>query len=546
MPGILNLISSRIDLTKSLALAAFAVALIGTGTAQAADTDSIANTSNVPVQGHFFACSQVPAAPGAAWTPSSFSFDISWVDPRLRAYFLADRSHNGVTAMSGGSGDVMVIDINNVDVAKADNPQLPDAGSPEGFYLLPPAADPMAGIRCDQNTNFGGTAGVGRDELTGPNGVFTVNDAEAWVGDGPSNGWQPTQFDSTPVLTNPNPPAITSCASPGAVCTYPGKASDYAADPCDSSVRVFDLISRQQTDHIDVGGCFRTDEGAFDPVDQVALLANPSEQPNFKIGVNGVKQAAFVTLISTRPQIGSTTTKNAHPILKQIFFDGKNGTVLADMGIEQAVYSRKTGYFYVSIPGTSSNPSGFVTVIDPRHDGDEDKDKGKGKDKDDIHVVTNFALTGGCAPAGAALGPDYELALFCGNAPQQVIDIRDGFLIKSITGTTGGCDEGAFNAGDDHFVGACGDSNASGTFNLDVSDADPVAFDVSIDTKTLGPHSVTADPITVSDWQPAAAGVGPNAGGLCGPTPCVLIFKSTGHDDQSAQQQEVAEDGKGH
>ena len=103
MPGIRNLISSRIDLTRSLALAAFAVALIGTGTAQAADTDSIANTSNVPVQGHFFACSQVPAAPGAAWTPSSFSFDISWVDPRLRAYFLADRSHNGVTAMSGGS-----------------------------------------------------------------------------------------------------------------------------------------------------------------------------------------------------------------------------------------------------------------------------------------------------------------------------------------------------------------------------------------------------------------------------------------------------------
>jgi hypothetical protein len=54
---------------------------------------------------------------------------------------------------------------------------------------------------------------------------------------------------------------------------------------------------------------------------------------------------------------------------------------------------------------------------------------------------------------------------------------------------------------------------------------------------TKGAHSVTTDFVTVSDWMPAAAGTGANAPptqpgtGLCGATPCVLIFKSLGQDD---------------
>lgn len=180
---------SGLSLLKSIAIASFAVSFIGTGIARA-DNDGIVNTSNVPVTGHLMSCAQAAVTPPAntSWTPSAFSFDISWVDPDLRAYVLADRSHNGVTTSNGGSGDVMVIDIDSVSLTSA-NTQIPDAGNSEGFYLLPPAADPMAGIRCDQNTAFGGTTGVGRNELTGPNGAYTVNHAEVWVGDGPSNGW---------------------------------------------------------------------------------------------------------------------------------------------------------------------------------------------------------------------------------------------------------------------------------------------------------------------------------------------------------------------
>jgi hypothetical protein len=480
MKGV-SLASSR-RLLARLTLGALVASVAAIGIAKA-DSDGIINTGSVPVAGNLFTCSSV-AAP-QPWTPSAFSFDISWVDPFTRAYFLADRSH-GVN----NSGDVLVLDLNNL--------------TPSGLaFLLPPANDPMAGIACDQNANFGGTTGVGRNELTGPNGAFTVNHTEVWVGDAPSK-FQPNQ----------------SNAGVG------GVASDYAADKCDSSVRVFNLVTGKQTDHINVGGCFRTDEGAFDPVDQVAIFANPSEQV-VGSGNQALNHSPFVTLLSTRP-VGPN---QHHKILKQINFDGTHGTYSANGGIEQPVYSRRTGLFYIAVPGNSADSNnGVVAVIDPRGDAD------------DIHFVKNFHVRN-CSPNGAALGPDYELFLGCSGAfPEQVIDIRNGHLIRTAAGTNGGCDEVYFNGGDDHFVGACTGTTATGTDALDVVDADPVQHDISIDTKTKGAHSVASDPVTVQNFMPAAAGTGPNTGGLCGATPCILLFGSTGGDDKSVWQQEAMED----
>jgi len=478
-----------------------------------ADTDGIINTSNVPQPPGHSACP-------AAFTPTAFSFDISWIDKDVRAYFLADRSHGTTpTPNPSGSGDVLMIDINGVSLTS------PNTLSQGTVAIQPPVGDPFAGIVCDSNSNFGGTTSAGRNELTGPNGLFTVNHSEVWVGDGPS-------FFALP-------------------STETNTAADYNNDSCDSSVRVFDIASRQQTDHINVGGCFRTDEGAFDPNDQVALFANPSEQPGIKNG-KALNNSAFITFLDTRP----VPTGQHHKILKQISLDGTHGTIHADMGIEQSVYSEKTGLFYLNIPGASSNLAGYVIVIDPR-------------DRDNIRIVDIFTLKpqviGGlqsfCAPTGGALGPDNEMLLGCSNnataasagppstpatagPPEEVIDIRDGHVIKVLTGTSGGCDEVAFNAGDDHFVGACTDSNALPDDNLDISDADPPNFDQAIDTHAAGAHSVTTDPVTVSDWQPAAAaaGAGPNVGSLCGANPCVLIYKSTGGDDPSEHQQEAEED----
>src|SRR5690348_8524443 len=169
-----------------------------------ADTDGIVHVGQVNV-------AAIPSSGtagevgGTACTPSSFSFDISWIDPFTRAYYLADRTHGGAS-----NGDILQIDLST-----AAHPFT---------ALTPPAADPFAGIRCDKNAGFGGSAADGRNELTGPNGVFTVNHAEAWVGDGPS----PFTY------------------------TQHNAASDYVNDKCDSSVRVFDLTTGKQTDHINI------------------------------------------------------------------------------------------------------------------------------------------------------------------------------------------------------------------------------------------------------------------------------------------------------
>ncbi len=495
------------------AIAAFGIAK--------ADDDGIINSSNVPQPANLITCSTVGVGTiaGFAWTPSAFSFDISWIDADARTYTLADRSHGTPFSTSkhgnpNGGGDVLLIKIDDVSLT---SPNKLGQGT---IYLTPPDNDPFAGIACDQNTAFGGTAGVGRNEITGPNGDFTVNHVEVWAGDGPSY-FQPGQGHGTVTMSAPG-----TCGVAGVTCTYSGTTADYASDPCDSSVRVFSLVTHKQIDHINVGGCFRTDEGSFDPVDQVALFANPSEQPG--VNTNPLNQSAYINFISTRP----VPPGEHHPILKQINLDGTKGTVHADMGIEQSVYSKKTGMFYLNIPGASSNLAGYVIVIDPT-------------DRNDIKISKIYKLApqkvGGvetyCAPTGGVLGPDYEMLLGCSNsgAPEEVIDIRTGKVLKVITGTSGGCDEVAFNAGDDHFLGACTDSTPKGTDDLDISDAYPVKFDEAINTNTAGAHSVAADQVTVSDWQPAAAAAtaGPNVGALCGPTPCVLIYKSLGGDDPS-------------
>ena len=460
-------------LAAGIAIASFAMM----GAARADDTVSKLGQVNV---------APVESACGAPFTETFFSFDISWIDSRLHTYFLADRSHGGAS-----NGDALMIDIDD-----------PLAGP---VFIKPPADDPFAGIRCDANAAFGGTPAAGRNELTGPNGVFTVSNGDGGDGRNDGKGHDDGKGrdngkgqDHTEAWLGDGPADFT--------VGQHNLASDYTSDPCNSSVRVFDIKTRTQTDHINVGGCFRTDEGAFDPKDKVALFANPSEQaiPSPKAH-HPLNDTPFITLISTKP---------GHKILKQINFDGKNGTFLADSGIEQAVYSPDTGLFYIAVPGNSAAPNdGVVAVIDPRNN--------------HIHVVTNFPLTG-CSPNGAALGPNFELLLGCGAGPEQVIDIRSGFLVSAISGTAGGCDEVAFNAGDEHFAGACTDTHPP-IDNLDISNANPPALRQQINTGAAGAHSVASDPETVSDWMPMYQG-------LCGTgQACISVF-GTGSSDNDLKQ----------
>jgi len=428
-----------------------------------ADTDNIAHTGQVNV-------AAIPSpgnageVGGTACAPSSFSFDISWIDPFTRAYYLADRTHGGAS-----NGDILQIDLSN-----STHTVTP---------LTPPSTDPFAGVRCDKNAAFGGSAADGRNELTGPNGVFTANHAEAWAGDGPS----PFTY------------------------TQNNTASDYVNDKCDSSVRVFDLTTGKQTDHINIHGCFRTDEGAFDPADQLALFANPSEQPlPGNTHTTALNNSPFISLISTIP----VRPGDSHKVVKQINFDGTHGTVSANGGIEQPVYVEKTGLFYIAVPGNAAAPNdGWISVVDPRGDAD------------DIRVVRNIP-TPGCNPHGLAIGPHDELYLGCNSSGvEEIMDARTGFIKATLTQVGGGCDEVTYNAGDNQFFGACS-TGTPGQFGFDQIDARHIEVDQAKVPTAPGAHSIAADPVTVTTWIPAFAGAACGAG-----TACVAIYGSSGGDD---------------
>jgi hypothetical protein len=490
----------RLNLPLAIGIAIGALGV--TSAARAADTDSYGTVTTVPVPAHAITCNF-----GAGDT-SQFTFDISLVDAALGEYLLAESSHGRVDPnntqgglLSGATdGDILVIDTDN-----------PGKGP---SYILPPRDDPFAGRRCDDNTNFGGVpTPPSRNEISGPNGALTVNDTEVWVGDGPGR-FNPGQTNS---------------------------ATDYKNDPCDSSVRVFSLLTRRQIEHINVHGCFRTDEGAFDPVDQVVLIANPSEQPSVAAidpHARPVDHSPFITLISAQDiGVGDDDDDGGfghwgddnhghhhhHAILKQINFDGKNGTIDATgVGIEQAVYDRQTGLFYVAIPGQSPSDTsdGYLAVVDPR--------------PGHLNVVNNIPLTG-CAPSGNALGPNETLILGCGD---QVYDIKTGTLTV-IPGPIGvACDEVAYDAGSGHFGSACITTTSKGKFDLLVVDAHTATTTpaTSFDTELAGApgaHSVAADPVTATFWFPAFSPPSPAPPSVCGSgQACVAVF---GGDDSDAQ-----------
>ena len=497
------------NLTAGIGIGLGIVSFGTAGMARAGDTDGYA-TATVNVPSVPITCTYTGATglihpigggpPFANPNITTFSFDISWVAQARGEYLLAERSHGrpsynteGGLLSNATSGDIMVI---NTD----------DPGADPSF-ILPPRNDPFAGHRCDENGSFGGVGS--RNEIEGPNGVFTVNDTEAWVGDGPSY--------FTPGQTN--------------------SATDYKNDPCDSSVRVFSLITRRQIDHVNVHGCFRTDEGAFDAVDQIALFANPSEQSSVRAidpRARNVDKSPFVTLISTGPghadhDRGSGDDDHrggSHEILKQINFDGTNGTVLASGGIEQAVYSRQTGLFYIAVPANADSGTGadgWVVAVDPR--------------PGHLGEVTNHALqSGSCpgGPTGAALGPNHELLLGCGGASsaggEVVVDITNlGASPTILQDTSQSCDEVAYDAGSGHFGGACNFTGAAspGIFAALINDARSKQFDLQIPKSAAsGAHSIAADSVNEQFWMP-------KIGGDCGSSTqaCVAVYHPTASDD---------------
>jgi hypothetical protein len=94
------------------------------------------------------------------------SFDISWFDPVLNRYFLADRSNNAIDVVDPSTNTVI------------------HQFAP-GFHGVDPAGN----------------------DFSGPDGVLTANNSkELWVGDSPGKAWVLDSTDGT-VLTPPKVPA---------------------------------------------------------------------------------------------------------------------------------------------------------------------------------------------------------------------------------------------------------------------------------------------------------------------------------------------------
>jgi DNA-binding beta-propeller fold protein YncE len=457
---------------------AIAPSLVLLGTAPAANAEE-----TFPVNPTATYLLPATTAEGVATNPLT-SWDISFVDNTSGMFLLADRSNASIDVMDLNSNAIIVASPLNNGSCTQPNTNFP--------------ACKFQGLVTDPN------AGAIND-ISGPNGVILVNHREIWAGDAPT-------------LTG-------AIIGPDAVCqggNLAECANDYLpVDNCDSSVKVLDLRTQLVTDVINTGGCFRADELAVDPIDQVVIVANDAEQD--------IANADFVTLIST---------KKGHAILAQIPFDGTAGTPFATGGIEQPQWNPNDGNFYIAVPaagGTFANPSttGAVVVISPKT----------------FAVVSSFPIAN-CTPNGIAIGPKNQAILGCNaHAPLQVINLSNGSVAATIPQVMGGCDEVWYEAGENHYLAACSQASVANPFYVvGVIDASyvsrPPLWDANITTKPTalggGMHSLAADDFTSRILVPIGKG-----DPLCGAataTGCIAAWQAPQGDADDPNLASVAKE----
>lgn len=233
------------------------------------------------------------------------SFDISWVNPDLNTYFLADRSNKSID----------VIDTTNTNNVSQLIPTGPDA-----------FAGPVPASGCPDNA---------ANDCAGPDGVLTVSE------NGDHHGqWGDGEGGDTHVWAGDGPTA-QSQATTGATCAAHPPGSTAALNGKCSTVKIFALGNSDPVRIVPTNGQERADELCYDPKDHLVQIANDADSP------------PFITFIST---------EGNNKVLGQLTIPESNG------GIEQCQWNPRNGMIYLNIPSTISNPNGEVYVIDPRHE----------------------------------------------------------------------------------------------------------------------------------------------------------------------------------
>lgn len=271
----------------------------------------------------------------------------------------------------------------------------------------------------------------------------------------------------------------SNTSGPDGVVTTISNREVWAGDG-DSTVKVVDLTSNSIVATISTDGKFRADEMAYDPKDNVVLVANNADDP------------PFGTLISV----------SSRSVLKRITFtDSTNGA-------EQPQYDPVTGKFYISVPATNASPGGEIDVIDPVSQS----------------IVARYSVPN-CGPNGLAIGPGNELLAGCGNPHRSVIIDRTNGAILANLSDVGGSDEVWYNPGDNRYYLA-----ESALQNLGIIDAGTMTTVGEVQAG-LGSHSVAADQASNHIFVPIN---GPDP--AC-PNGCILVFTDVNRENVGASRQ---------
>ena len=157
-------------------------------------------------------------------------------------------------------------------------------------------------------------------------------------------------------------------------------------------------------------------------------------------------------------------------------------------GLEQSVWSPRTGLIYISVPIVGTGTTGEIAVINPRSRA----------------IVGAFPVQ--CQPAGLAIGPDLHAVVGCSdtsgpNKQILIINLKNGKTLATLTSFQGtklnGADEVWYNPStNQYFVASSSATNGSGNPQpiLIIIDAATNQATQTIAT-AAGDHSVAADPV---------------------------------------------------
>jgi hypothetical protein len=326
-----------------------------------------------------------------------------------------------------------------------------DTRGPFGTVIIVNTDDNIVTKELIPNPPFAGACSFpARNTVTGPNGVIVIKtglDAEVWAADGP-------------VLTAAGKAHICSVTTG----TPPIPVAADIASP--STVKVLDLNSGGTKAVISTGGTGRADELCYDSQSRVVLVANDQPFDN------------FITFIDA----------DTYQVIQQIKFNGTdpNGDNILANGIEQCIFNKKDGNFYINIPSTgpSTSPLPGVTL------------RISGTAPYQVQaIVADFSkapwnTTGCTGGTGIALGPDDQLANSCG----LIISFNTGAIIANFP-AAGKADEMWFNPGDGHYFLADSTPALLGVIDSGKNSGKKTKkprVDLST-TTAVGSHSVAAD-----------------------------------------------------